>query len=184
MAIKKLNTNITSIRDGIPGDLMSISSFLGGYGWTLSLKSSKEGAVQEGQPCTFVTAEKRKGLPIYEYSYFIQSIDEADVIHGLRKLAELCIQINETFTGNSYPEGFVSHDGFIYENIKISEESKKSKTEFYHYLSEQRKNRKSPDGIYFSYGFLNFSWDAQNVILNMSQIKKISELAHESFETK
>lgn len=113
--MKSINTRI-SLSDVRP-ELASLSLFeitvlLRSLGWAYNLETAGETA--------FVEFAMEDWSPLwFTFGYVCNSLKESDILDTSKRAAELCMRLSEAFAG-TYPNDFVSKDGFIYEDVETS----------------------------------------------------------------
>lgn len=181
MSPLRVSTVITDIRDSIPNDLMALTSLLSERGWKLSITT--ETRVDVGVRAR-VIAEKQTWLnyPLssYEVSYRTPDLQEHSIIQSARKLTELCLQLDEVFF-ETFPAEMVSADGCIYEDPGRAQAAKDGAIALLRYIQDQHRQTQSgsENRIYFRFGFMNLVWDAQEVIMQQSDLVQLESFVRE-----
>lgn len=178
-----VNTNVQHVRKDVPENLIDLAFFLQQRGWALNITT--ETRVDEGlRMAVHVECNEWLGLPVVSYrlGYLTNDMQESTVIQTARKLTELVLQLKETFH-DSFPAEEVSLDGCIYESRIRTTAAQSGALALITAISEERKSKdiNRSNGIYFKYGFIHIQWDAQNMIVEQSNLNTLGAFIREHY---
>lgn len=123
------------IREEIPNDLFPLLDFFRKNNWSLKINSdSMMNVIDEQITVIHAETEDWNGLFIHQYKIgYITSYDK--MTQAIRKLAELCLRLKETFT-DTLPSIYIK-DSYIYPDNEWHTEAKKGKLEALNYLRKK-----------------------------------------------
>ena len=168
-----VNTNIVAIRPEIPETLVSVMSFLKRYGWGISLQTHD---LLPGPGRCRVTIHKGTWLntlvPTYEYHFLSADQSESSIIHTVRRITELALQLEEVFS-DTYPSSTVDADGVIRDNPEWLSLSKLGKAAILGSRINQERIDKQESGATLRRGFLELNDKRHHVLLSGSDARQI-----------
>lgn len=126
LAPSDLRTEISSL------SLFEVIQYMRSFGWTLNLETEGLSTI-----CTFKTESWADAL-YYEYGYICPSLEELKVLETIKKAAELCLRVCETFKG-TFPENNISLEGIIFEDLKLKEKEPQGTSAILQYLCDRHK---------------------------------------------
>lgn len=179
-----VNTDIVAIRREIPGTLISVISFLRQHGWGISLQTHD---LLPGPGRCRVTIHKDTWLntpvPAYEYHFLSADQSESSIIHTVRRITELALQLEEAFS-DTFPSSTVGADGVVRDNpewLSLSGQGKAAILESR--INQERIDNQEP-GAMLRRGFLELSDKRHHVLLSGSDALQIRDHVHAKLESK
>lgn len=172
---KSLSTRISEqdVRDFLKGlSLFQLSGVLLKNAWKLELLVNG--------PASKVSASKEHFNGSYSpvcFGYYIPNPNEKTILAAGARLAELCLQIDETFTG-TFPRKIVDATGSIVEDPELKEAHELGPKAVFDYHGNilEKSSSFHEDGISHVRGFYHLSLGAQATLLNREEVEILKGL--------
>jgi hypothetical protein len=181
MTFKKtplVDTKEITPRDSIPVDFFALCQFMYNANWEVKITTDNH-IESNYKPRVSASANSWNGLIVsgYCFGYLAKNNSQDAITEALRKLAELCLLLKETFT-DCLPDMTVDQDGFIHKHQGLSSAAEKGNSALLRYVCDHYRNdrRKKDNDLGISNGFIHFNWDSDSTLFSEREVNALHDL--------
>jgi hypothetical protein len=174
-----VDTKTITPRNSLPVDFFALCQYMHDADWEVKITTDNH-IESDYRPRVSAAANSWNGLVVsgYCFGYLAENNSQDAIIGALRRLAELCLRLEETFT-ECLPDMVVDQDGFIHTHQGLSSAAEKGNGVLLRYICDHYRRgeqKEKANDLTLVNGFIHFNWDSDSTLFSEREVDALHEL--------